>query len=161
MTDQQRQQPLPVSPEKARAESRRRREERKKAQQAAVNNGGWERCLYRVPGKKRYCAQYRSKHSTQYCGTHMGATQEKGRRIPCPVDPNHTVFEQQLASHVKICNLTLQQAQMETQPYYVKGINSGPALPREEGVHEARSGDVAAAAALDVSFAIVYLLYEG
>ncbi|CAM9947364.1 unnamed protein product, partial [Hapterophycus canaliculatus] len=88
---------------------------------------------------------HRSKHSTQYCGTHMGATQGKGKRVPCPVDPNHTVFEQQLASHVKICNLTLQQAQMETQPYYAKGINSGPPLPREKEADEAQSEEVAAA----------------
>ncbi|CAN0373636.1 unnamed protein product, partial [Ectocarpus sp. 13 AM-2016] len=42
----------------------------------------------------------RSKHSASFCGTHMGETAEKGKRVPCPVDPNHTVFEQQLSSHV-------------------------------------------------------------
>lgn len=44
----------------------------------------------------------RSKHSASFCGTHMGETEEKGKRVPCPVDPNHTVFEHQLSSHVKV-----------------------------------------------------------
>lgn len=41
------------------AESRQRRLERKKAQQQAIKTGVWDRCLYRVPGKERYCAQLR------------------------------------------------------------------------------------------------------
>lgn len=40
----------------------------------------------------------------------MGETAEKGKRVPCPVDPNHTVFEQQLSSHVKVrAHVTLYQ----------------------------------------------------
>ncbi|CAM9211700.1 unnamed protein product [Ectocarpus sp. 12 AP-2014] len=152
--------------EQTRADSRRRRQERKKAQLGALKTGVWDRCLYRVPGKGRYCAQHRSKHSASFCGTHMGETAEKGMRVPCPVDPNHTVFEQQLSSHVKICNLALQQARMVTQPYYSEGINSGPPLlPREEEEEKNKKeeedrGDVAvvaavaAAAALDDVFVV-------
>ncbi|CAM9473201.1 unnamed protein product, partial [Ectocarpus sp. 8 AP-2014] len=153
--------------EQTRADSRRRRQERKKAQLGALKTGVWDRCLYRVPGKGRYCAQHRSKHSASFCGTHMGETAEKGKRVPCPVDPNHTVFEQQLSSHVKICNLALQQARMVAQPYYSEGINSGPPLlPGEEEEEKNRekeeedSGDVAvvaavaAAAALDDAFVV-------
>ncbi|CAN0254519.1 unnamed protein product, partial [Ectocarpus sp. 12 AP-2014] len=153
--------------EQTRADSRRRRQERKKAQLGALQTGVWERCLYRVPGKGRYCAQRRSKHSASFCGTHMGETAEKGKRVPCPVDPNHTVFEQQLSSHVKICNLALQQARMVAQPYYSEGINSGPPLlPGEEEEEkntekeEEDRGDVAvvaavaAAAALDDAFVV-------
>ena len=46
--------------ERAREESRRRRQERKKAQQRAFKTGVWGKCLYRVPGKERFCAQQRS-----------------------------------------------------------------------------------------------------
>ncbi|CAB1116556.1 unnamed protein product [Ectocarpus sp. CCAP 1310/34] len=162
--------------EQTRADSRRRRQERKNAQLEALQTGVWERCLYRVPGKARYCAQ----HSASFCGTHMGETAEKGKRVPCPVDPNHTVFEQQLSSHVKrsrrvspqappaapyrtmwhvgsttkVCNLALQQARMVTQPYYSEGINSGPPLlPGEEeeeknNEKEEDRGDVAVVAAV-------------
>ncbi|CBJ31916.1 conserved unknown protein [Ectocarpus siliculosus] len=153
--------------EQTRADSRRRRQERKKAQLGALKTGVWDRCLYRVPGKGRYCAQHRSKHSASFCGTHMGETAEKGKRVPCPVDPNHTVFEQQLSSHVKICNLALQQARMVAQPYYSEGINSGPPLlPGEEEEEKNKEkeeedrGDVAvvaavaAAAALDDAFVV-------
>lgn len=45
---------------------------------------------------------------------------------------------------------------METQPYYAKGINSGPALSGEEGFDEARSEGIAAA--LDVRCAGVFCL---
>eukprot|EP00903_Cladosiphon_okamuranus_P022259 g20469.t1 len=125
--------------EEIRAASRRKRAERKLAQQRAVAGGVWTRCLYKVPGKER------SKLSAKYCGTHMGETEEKGRRVPCPVDPNHTVFENQLAAHVKVCNLTILQARMEAQPYFSKGINSGPPLPKEE-VEEEGAGDASDAA---------------
>lgn len=37
----------------------RRREERKKAQKLAIETGEWSRCMYRVPGKRRFCAQQR------------------------------------------------------------------------------------------------------
>lgn len=49
----------------------------------------------------------RSPHSTQYCATHMVASPcpEKGKRVPCPVDPNHTVFEHQISSHMKVRDL--------------------------------------------------------
>ncbi|CAM9650899.1 unnamed protein product [Ectocarpus sp. 4 AP-2014] len=153
--------------EQTRADSRLRRQERKKAQVGALETGVWDRCLYRVPGKGRYCAQHRSKHSASFCGTHMGETAEKGKRVPCPVDPNHTVFEQQLSSHVKICNLALQQARMVAQPYFSEGINSGPPLLPGEGDEEKHKekeekdrGDVAvvaavaAAAALDDAFVV-------
>lgn len=46
--------------EKERAEARRKRQERKKAQQKAMKTGVWDKCLYRVPGRERYCAQSRS-----------------------------------------------------------------------------------------------------
>ncbi|CAN0540754.1 unnamed protein product, partial [Scytosiphon promiscuus] len=46
----------------------------------------------------------RSPHSAEYCGTHMGESPlvDKGKRVSCPVDPNHTVVEHQLNSHVKV-----------------------------------------------------------
>lgn len=52
--------PSSAEEEAIRAASRQRRAERKLAQQRAVAGGAWTRCLYRVPGKDRYCAQQRS-----------------------------------------------------------------------------------------------------
>jgi len=43
----------------------------------------------------------------------------KKRRINCPLDPKHTVFEDQLEKHLKKCNATI-----KTQlPYYTENIN--------------------------------------
>lgn len=52
--------PRLMDSEEIRAASRRKRAERKLAQQRAVAGGVWTRCLYKVPGKERYCAQHRS-----------------------------------------------------------------------------------------------------
>lgn len=47
---------------------------------------------------------FRSPESSDFCATHMRASssKEKGKRVPCPVDPSHTVFEKLLASHLKV-----------------------------------------------------------
>lgn len=31
-----------------------------------------------------------------------GEREGKGRRVPCPADPNHTVLEKQLDAHLKV-----------------------------------------------------------
>lgn len=49
-----------VEADEIRAASRRRRAARKLDQQRAVAGGVWTRCLYKVPGKERLCAQHRS-----------------------------------------------------------------------------------------------------
>ncbi|CAI9575027.1 unnamed protein product, partial [Staurois parvus] len=44
------------------------------------------------------------------------------RRIPCPLDPKHTVYEDQLEKHIKKCN-----SREKPQPvFYVQNVNSGP-----------------------------------
>lgn len=67
---------------------------------------GWlvDCCYWLTRGLSLRAVGRRSPHSDEYCGTHMGASPcaKKGKRVPCPVDPNHTVFEQQLSAHVKV-----------------------------------------------------------
>ncbi|RXG54741.1 tRNA:m(4)X modification enzyme TRM13-like protein, partial [Armadillidium vulgare] len=43
------------------------------------------------------------------------------KRIPCPLDPKHTCFENKLSSHMKICNA---RERMD-KPFFVKRINEG------------------------------------
>ena len=43
------------------------------------------------------------------------------RRIPCPLDPSHTVFEDVLSKHVKKCNV----AKRVLPPCHSPGINEG------------------------------------
>ncbi|KAJ8376506.1 hypothetical protein SKAU_G00070860 [Synaphobranchus kaupii] len=80
------------------------------------------RCGFYVERKKRYCKMVVASGKT-FCGEHANAGQEEARkRIPCPLDPKHTVFEDSLAKHLKKCN-----SREKPQPvYYVQNINAGP-----------------------------------
>ncbi|KAH8361878.1 hypothetical protein KR200_006262 [Drosophila serrata] len=90
-------------------------------------------CSYWVPRKKRRCKMTANKGSP-FCGAHapptavatenVDGTGEDSfqERIPCPLDPKHTVFKRKLAKHLTICNARDQESVL---PYIVKGINSG------------------------------------
>ncbi|XP_041913211.1 tRNA:m(4)X modification enzyme TRM13 homolog [Alosa sapidissima] len=80
------------------------------------------RCAYFVEKKKRYCKMVVGSGKA-YCGEHANVDQESARkRIPCPLDPKHTVYEDILAKHLKKCN-----SKEKPKPvYYVKDINAGP-----------------------------------
>ncbi|KAJ8277761.1 hypothetical protein GJAV_G00079580 [Gymnothorax javanicus] len=80
------------------------------------------RCGFYVERKKRFCKMIVANGKT-FCGEHANAGQEDDRkRIPCPLDPKHTVFEESLAKHLKKCN-----SREKPRPvYYVENINAGP-----------------------------------
>ncbi|XP_010587805.1 tRNA:m(4)X modification enzyme TRM13 homolog isoform X2 [Loxodonta africana] len=67
------------------------------------------RCGYYVEKKKRFCRMVVAA-GKRFCGEHAGvaetdAEEENARkRILCPLDPKHTVYEDQLAKHLKKCN---------------------------------------------------------
>ncbi|XP_021103509.1 tRNA:m(4)X modification enzyme TRM13 homolog isoform X3 [Heterocephalus glaber] len=80
------------------------------------------RCSYYVEKKKRFCRMVVAA-GKRFCGEHAGAAEvwyrptllrvgnkfpgpeENARkRILCPLDPKHTVYEDQLAKHLKKCN---------------------------------------------------------
>uniref|UniRef100_A0A9L0TH94 tRNA:m(4)X modification enzyme TRM13 n=1 Tax=Equus caballus TaxID=9796 RepID=A0A9L0TH94_HORSE len=63
------------------------------------------RCGYYVEKKKRFCRMVVAA-GKRFCGEHAGAAEEENarKRILCPLDPKHTVYEDQLAKHLKKCN---------------------------------------------------------
>ncbi|XP_077784561.1 tRNA:m(4)X modification enzyme TRM13 homolog isoform X4 [Podarcis muralis] len=62
------------------------------------------RCAYFVARKRRFCKMVPAR-GKRFCGEHGGREEENGRkRIPCPLDPKHTVYEDQLQKHLKKCN---------------------------------------------------------
>ncbi|XP_043078346.1 tRNA:m(4)X modification enzyme TRM13 homolog isoform X2 [Puntigrus tetrazona] len=79
------------------------------------------RCAFYVAKKKRYCKMLVGRGKT-LCGEHANAGEEsEKKRIPCPLDPKHTVFEDNLAKHLKKCN-----SKEKPKPiYYMKDINAG------------------------------------
>ena len=81
---------------------------------------GWTQCCYLVPRKNKLCNIARVANSL-YCGNHIQSPAtapsldktigdsiqpEKfiKERIPCPIDPSHTIYKQKLESHILICN---------------------------------------------------------
>ncbi|RLN48136.1 hypothetical protein BBJ28_00001781 [Nothophytophthora sp. Chile5] len=109
---------------------------RKEAKAAAMDGGQWERCMFKVARKNRYCNISRVPGS-KFCGNHLPEGDQTSskksqkfkaacrRRVPCPVDGAHTVYEYDLAKHVLVCNRVKDADVMKSLPYYVENINSG------------------------------------
>ncbi|XP_066932241.1 tRNA:m(4)X modification enzyme TRM13 homolog [Clytia hemisphaerica] len=83
------------------------------------------RCGFFVKRKQRYCKMKPTK-GNQFCAEHAQFDKEqdegeKRKRIPCPLDPKHSVFEDKLSSHMKKCNAT----KKTNLPFFDKNINIG------------------------------------
>eukprot|EP01029_Cantina_marsupialis_P022288 TRINITY_DN5433_c0_g2_i1.p1 TRINITY_DN5433_c0_g2~~TRINITY_DN5433_c0_g2_i1.p1 ORF type:complete len:455 (+),score=154.22 TRINITY_DN5433_c0_g2_i1:46-1410(+) len=103
-----------------RKKHRMARKERKKTEQ----KGEWTRCQFFLEKKKRFCSLHPLPGST-FCHAHDTQTERKAKRIPCPLDPNHSIYEKDLKKHLKICNKHKLEASLEDKPYYSKGVNFG------------------------------------
>ncbi|KAG3035295.1 hypothetical protein PC121_g852 [Phytophthora cactorum] len=124
------------------------RKRRKQIKAEAKDGGQWERCMFRVVRKNRYCNISRVPGSL-FCGNHLpdndAAMSKKSqkfkaatrRRVPCPVDASHTVYEYDLAKHVLVCNRVKDADTMKKLPYYSHNINSGSHCSGKEEVKAA------------------------
>ncbi|XP_077188997.1 tRNA:m(4)X modification enzyme TRM13 homolog isoform X1 [Paroedura picta] len=92
------------------------------------------RCAYFVERKRRFCKMVPAR-GRRFCGEHAALEEENGRRrIPCPLDSKHTVYEDQLQKHLKKCN-----SREKPKPvYFAEDINAGlkesTKLPEEKQV---------------------------
>lgn len=114
--------------------AQRKRRKQKKSENKDI--GQWDRCMFVVVRKRRYCNIARVAGSL-FCGNHLpesdAVVSNKSqkfkatlrRRVPCPVDKAHTVYEFDLAKHVLICNRAKDADVMKKLPYYIHNINSG------------------------------------
>lgn len=105
---------------------------------------GWTQCCYLVPRKQKLCNVARSMH-TMFCGNHQPAEsvernedgnevdtskdgntskKEKRERVPCPIDPTHTIFKSSLQYHIKVCTKLKQSAAMSDQVFFSQDCNS-------------------------------------
>jgi len=50
---------------------------------------------------------------------------KKGKRIPCPIDPSHEVYESRLEKHLKVCPAATRRQDDVALPYYREKINCG------------------------------------
>nr|KAF6398300.1 tRNA methyltransferase 13-like protein [Rousettus aegyptiacus] len=80
------------------------------------------RCGYYVEKKKRFCRLVVAA-GKRFCGEHAGAAEEENtrKRILCPLDPKHTVYEDQLAKHLKKCN----SREKPKPDFFIQDINAG------------------------------------
>ncbi|XP_044920838.1 tRNA:m(4)X modification enzyme TRM13 homolog isoform X2 [Mustela putorius furo] len=80
------------------------------------------RCSYYVEKKKRFCRMVVAA-GKRFCGEHAGAAEEENarKRILCPLDPKHTVYEDQLSKHLKKCN----SREKPKPDFFIQDINAG------------------------------------
>ena len=102
----------------------------------------WGRCHAYNEFKRRYCRQMPVPLSGEarcigadrprYCGNHMHLLEEernddkdRGRRVPCPIDPSHLIFEGSMSKHILICPAVKRRQDLAGKEYFREGINLG------------------------------------
>ncbi|KAI8381175.1 methyltransferase TRM13-domain-containing protein [Radiomyces spectabilis] len=93
-----------------------------------------QQCHFYVARKHRYCS-LPAKRTNKYCGEHLIEQQKDGtdeisnKRIPCPYDPSHTIFEKDLDNHLKTrCN----SRPKPPEEHYAVNVNCTLPLSQEE-----------------------------
>lgn len=77
----------------------------------------------------QFCVEHR--HRTGHDGKDNDKDNDKDKdkdkdvRVPCPLDPHHTVWAHKLAKHLKVCNKAKQSTANVTEPYFSKDLNRG------------------------------------
>ncbi len=115
----------------------------------------WDRCHFYIVGKRRFCRQRPLDNTTsssnteapRYCGNHqhvavssenvrhsesnatesndINSCQRKRKRIPCPLDSTHFIYEDQAAKHVKVCPYRTRHDGQKEKDYYQHNVNLG------------------------------------
>ncbi|OQR96828.1 tRNA guanosine-2'-O-methyltransferase [Thraustotheca clavata] len=128
------------------------RSKRKREKFKAVADGEWTRCMFKLERKARFCNVARVPGS-QYCGNHIDLDTgvesnktkkfkaEMRKRVPCTLDPTHTVYLFDLKKHLVICNKLKDAEAMKQLPYYSLNINSGSSTEKPEEAEETSGKD--------------------
>lgn len=88
--------------------------EKKQRIEVPRDNPNETECCYYVQRKHRFCRTER-RPGSRYCPTHdierpaeeevtaHVASPDTDTRVPCPINPNHTVYASRLSKHIKVC----------------------------------------------------------
>ena len=115
-------------------------------------------CEYFIAKKNRRCGMTR-RHDEKYCSEHLNllkkehgrqlhyigvttttSSNDKGaKRVPCPLDPNHTVWEYKLKTHILKCTKGKNARMNDGKAYYIKDLNSGKAVGKITNGNEGNS----------------------
>eukprot|EP00928_Gymnodinium_smaydae_P044402 TRINITY_DN29620_c0_g4_i2.p1 TRINITY_DN29620_c0_g4~~TRINITY_DN29620_c0_g4_i2.p1 ORF type:complete len:523 (+),score=131.15 TRINITY_DN29620_c0_g4_i2:117-1685(+) len=105
-----------------------------------VKNQKSRRCRFTVvPGLDR-CGQ----HPREGCAELLendSAVGGANRRVPCPLDPSHSVYEKKLRQHLKICTSARDAAFVTQQPFYAKAINLNCSRSSDGNIADALASD--------------------
>ncbi|KAG8466190.1 hypothetical protein KFE25_001946 [Diacronema lutheri] len=97
------------------------------------------RCALFLPNKKRLC-KFEALAGSRYCVHHEGSCYVPSAapaeahgvdgasqaRVPCPLDPRHSVFAHKLAQHLRACNRQKALATLHRQAWYSEGMHAAP-----------------------------------
>jgi len=79
-------------------------------------------CQFWVASRQRFCKFPLAKGSTALCATHNTGS-GNSERIPCPLDPNHTILKRDLEKHLKRCNQVHEDRFSALQPFTLTNCN--------------------------------------
>jgi len=60
-----------------------------------------------------------------FCAAHGEAEEDQSKRVPCPLDPRHSVNENKLQQHLRICTKKRDADVLVQQPFFRLGANAG------------------------------------
>ncbi|CCK67824.1 tRNA:m4X modification enzyme KNAG_0A01350 [Huiozyma naganishii CBS 8797] len=102
--------------------------------------GGRLRCQHVMEQKKRQCAMTR-RAGSKYCLEHLSLLGAGGvERVPCPLDPKHTVWEHQLRAHLRKCNTFKAARRNDGEKFYKLDGNIGSGLVPDTRVESLPDG---------------------
>ena len=85
------------------------------------------RCRFVLPRKNRRCGLLAAPGGGGFCGNHQPPGDGGGTgaplRVPCPVDPSHTVLASKLAQHVKKCPKATEAHRLQQQSFFRADCN--------------------------------------
>lgn len=80
----------------------------------------YNRCDYFLELKGRQCSMQRRK-GQKFCSEHMVYEMSEGKdRVPCPLDPNHSVWKKDIKRHLRKCNARPKQQEV----WHEQGLNT-------------------------------------
>ena len=92
-------------------------------------------CALYLQRKRRYC-RFECVAGYAYCGHHLAGRDGQGgndvarrERVPCPLDPGHSIFAADLQRHLMVCPRARQMREEAAQPFYEHDCNIGDAAP--------------------------------
>lgn len=67
----------------------------------------------------------RTNSPTEGSGSNNINRKDRGKRVPCPIDRSHMIYESAISKHVLVCPAVTEKQEVANKEYYCEGINFG------------------------------------